>query len=95
MLWDRGVAARGLPHDCLVIAIGSHFCQALGDLKANAENGDASDGCAGAHTTAGSCPWTGAYAQNSCCARGGGSFHDKTAIVTYELAVTYLVRLRH
>ena len=61
--------------------------QAMGDLKFNVENGG---GCAGSHRTAGTCPWRGAYAQNSCCARGGGSFGDDTAIVTYESAVAHL-----
>ena len=55
-------------------ATGTNECssqQALGDLFYNVQNGG---GCAGAHHTAGTCPYQSGWAQNSCCARGGGSF---------------------
>lgn len=47
-------------------------------------------GCAGAHHTAGTCPREGAYAQNTCCARGGGAFNDGTRVASYEEAVSFL-----
>jgi len=68
----------------LAEATGTNECssqQALGDLFYNVQNGG---GCAGAHHTAGTCPWKSSYAQNSCCARGGGSFGQNQALATYE-----------
>ena len=47
-------------------------------------------GCSGAHHTAGTCPWSGSYAQNACCARGGGAFGDGQVIDTYEEVRRYL-----
>jgi len=78
---DSNVVAGLLPLD---EATGTNECssqQAFGDLLQNVEGGG---GCAGSHHTAGSCPWQGSYAQNSCCGRGGGSFGNGNAIATYE-----------
>ena len=78
---DSNVAAGLLP---LEEATGTNECssqQAFGDLLQNVEGGG---GCAGSHHTAGSCPWQGSYAQNSCYGRGSGSFGDGSAIATYE-----------
>eukprot|EP00729_Bicosta_minor_P024240 gene24240-10348_t len=54
--------------------------QAFGDLVQNVEGGG---GCAGGHHTAGTCPWSGSYGQNSCCGRGGGSWNNFKKINTY------------
>lgn len=78
---DSNVVAGLQP---LAEATGMNECssqQALGDLFYNVENGG---GCAGAHHTAGSCPSKNGWAQNSCCARGGGSFSSNRVIATYE-----------
>ena len=51
----------------------------LGDLVNNVNQGG---GCAGAHDHAFKCG-SGRQGQNSCCARGGGSFGDNGKYVTY------------
>ena len=59
------------------------FLQALGDLLYNVRHGG---GCAGGHHTAFTCAWGESVGQNSCCARGDGSWGrgDRAQYETYS-----------
>ena len=76
---DTDVAAGVKP---LTEATGANQCSsesAMGDLKINVAGGG---GCAGSHANSFTCG-AGGQAQNSCCARGGGSFGSRQSVLTY------------
>jgi hypothetical protein len=71
--FSNGTSDPGVPKPALTHLMGADVCstdQALGDLYVN--NG--AGGCAGAHTNAFSCPFSGHAGQNTCCSRSGSTY---------------------
>ncbi|MBL8685128.1 MAG: hypothetical protein JNK05_38480 [Myxococcales bacterium] len=73
--FSNGSSDPGVPRTALNHLMGNNACstaQALGDMVVNGGAG----GCAGAHTTSFSCPWTGTVGQNTCCMRSGATYAE-------------------
>lgn len=73
--FSNGTSDPGVPRTALNHLMGNDRCssaQALGDMVVNGGAG----GCAGAHSNAFSCPWTGSVGQNTCCMRTGATYAD-------------------
>lgn len=71
--FSNGTTDPGVPRAALNHLMGNNACssaQALGDMVINGGAG----GCAGAHSTSFSCPWTGSVGQNTCCMRTGATY---------------------